>query len=250
METFEQLIEKSEFIKNIKRMYLMKVIESYDIEKVNIIYNNTTKSFEINLIKDNRPHFFKYKVKRRRNKSVQKIYKKSKIVKSVVDVHENRIGDQDNKIIDNTVDNLEEKNGIENDVESVIYSSDKDIYHETYSNVNSDDIVNKVIQNNVQNKTTNVAKDISNDNREDNNKQRFKNTKKNIINKMHELLDLLKFSNDLLVDVFHIINNNNPKTAIKKLNKFNNNYKFVKEIPHEASAINDELIKLIDILSL
>ena len=63
-------------------------------------------------------------------------------------------------------------------------------------------------------------------------------------------LDLLKFSNDLLIDVFHIINSNNPKTAIKKLNKFNNHYKFVKEIPYEASSINDELIKLIDILSL
>jgi hypothetical protein len=55
METFEELIEKSDFIKNIKRTYITKVIENYNIEKVNIVYNNNIKSFEINFIKNENP---------------------------------------------------------------------------------------------------------------------------------------------------------------------------------------------------
>ncbi|GAA5811406.1 hypothetical protein MFLAVUS_004842 [Mucor flavus] len=58
------------------------------------------------------------------------------------------------------------------------------------------------------------------------------NTSKNMTKK---LLELMKY-----------INNNNPKMAIKKLNKYNNNYKHVLEIPSKATKINDELIELID----
>ncbi|KAG2229068.1 hypothetical protein INT48_003672 [Thamnidium elegans] len=61
-----------------------------------------------------------------------------------------------------------------------------------------------------------------------------------------KLLELMKYSNDLIIEVFSIVNNNNPKMAIKKLNKYNNNYKHVLEIPSKATKINDELIELID----
>ena len=68
MESFEELIEKDCFLKNIKRSYIIKIIESINIEKLHIVYNNDIKSFEIKIMKDNIPYFFKYKVKRRRNK--------------------------------------------------------------------------------------------------------------------------------------------------------------------------------------
>ncbi|KAI8063949.1 hypothetical protein BDF21DRAFT_402494 [Thamnidium elegans] len=61
-----------------------------------------------------------------------------------------------------------------------------------------------------------------------------------------KLLELMKYSNDLIIEVFSIVDNNNPKMAIKKLNKYNNNYKHVLEIPSKATKINDELIELID----
>jgi hypothetical protein len=37
------------------------------------------------------------------------------------------------------------------------------------------------------------------------------NVKRNIIDKIQDLLELMKYSNDLIVEVFSIINNNNPK---------------------------------------
>ena len=78
MESFEELIEKDCFLKNIKRCYIIKIIESFNIEKEHIVYNNDIKPFEIKFIKDNSPYFFKYKVKRRRNKSVSRKNKKNK----------------------------------------------------------------------------------------------------------------------------------------------------------------------------
>ena len=69
--------------------------------------------------------------------------------------------------------------------------------------------------------------------------------------KIEELFELTLYSNDLLVDVFNIVNNNNnPKMAVRKLNKdnYNNkNLKYVQELPFKLSTINDELIiKLMD----
>lgn len=78
MENFEELIEKDCFLKNIKRCYIIKIIESFNIEKLHIVYNNDIKSFEIKFMKDNIPYFFKYKVKRRRNDSVSRKNKKVK----------------------------------------------------------------------------------------------------------------------------------------------------------------------------
>ena len=63
MENFEELIEKDCFLKNIKRCYIIKIIESFNIEKLHIVYNNDIKSFEIKIMKDNIPYFFKYKFK-------------------------------------------------------------------------------------------------------------------------------------------------------------------------------------------
>ena len=37
IETFEKLIEQNDFIRNIRRMFIMKVIEKYDIEKVSTV---------------------------------------------------------------------------------------------------------------------------------------------------------------------------------------------------------------------
>ena len=57
METFEKLIEQNDCIKNTNRIFIIKVIRKYDMEKVSIVYNVNTKLFEIKLIKDNNPHF-------------------------------------------------------------------------------------------------------------------------------------------------------------------------------------------------
>ena len=54
-------------------MFIMKVIEKYNREKVSVVCNDNTKLFEINLMKDNNRHFFKYKVRRRRTRSASKV---------------------------------------------------------------------------------------------------------------------------------------------------------------------------------
>jgi hypothetical protein len=48
-----------------------------------------------------------------------------------------------------------------------------------------------------------------------------------------------------LIDIFKILNTNNPKMAIRTLNKYNSNYNynFVKELPSKFTKINDELIE-------
>ena len=81
MENFEELIAKETFLKNIKRCYLTKIImESFNIEKVSILYNNDIiKSFEIKFNRNDDLYFFKYKIKRRRNKCVLKNNRKLKI---------------------------------------------------------------------------------------------------------------------------------------------------------------------------
>jgi hypothetical protein len=249
METFEELIEKSDFIKNIKRMYITKVIENYNIEKVNIVYNNNIKSFEINFIKNENPYYIKYKIKRRRNQSTPKLNKKAK----KVNINDNINADSfignivNNNIIENSIEIND--NIIENSIEindNIIKNSTQDSSNDNVINVKNDGLdnikKNKVIYKNV------------NDNPSDTNKlnhnsiEKFKHIRRNMVSQIEELLELTVHSNDLLVDVFHIINNNNPKMAIKKLNKYNsnNNYKFIQELPSRLNTINDKLIELID----
>ena len=113
IETFKKLIEQNnDFIKNIKRMFIMKVIEKYDIKKVSIVYNDNTKSFEINLIKDNNIHFFKYKVKRRRTRSISKTSKKMKIKSNSTELinNEDVVGSNYNDIDTNIESGIEDNN--------------------------------------------------------------------------------------------------------------------------------------------
>jgi hypothetical protein len=260
METFEELIEKSDFIKNIKRMYITKVIENYNIEKVNIVYNNNIKSFEINFIKNENPYYIKYKIKRRRNQSTPKLNKKAKKVNIndninadsfIGNIVNNNIIENSIEINDNIIENSIEINDniIESSIEindNIIESSTQDSSNDNVINVKNDGLdnikKNKVIYKNV------------NDNPSDTNKlnhnsiEKFKHIRRNMVSQIEELLELTVHSNDLLVDVFHIINNNNPKMAIKKLNKYNsnNNYKFIQELPSRLNTINDKLIELID----
>ena len=81
MESFEELIAKEKILKKIKRCYLTKTIESFNIEKSKYItvYNNDIKSSGIKFNKDDVPYFFEYKIKRRRNKCVLKNNNKLKI---------------------------------------------------------------------------------------------------------------------------------------------------------------------------
>ena len=50
MKTFEELIEQNDFIKNIKRMFIMKMTEKYDIEKVSIVLYITIIPYYLKLI--------------------------------------------------------------------------------------------------------------------------------------------------------------------------------------------------------
>ena len=61
MESFEELIAKEFFLKNIKRYYLTKIMESFNIEKISILYNNDIKYFEIKLNKDDNSYFLNIK---------------------------------------------------------------------------------------------------------------------------------------------------------------------------------------------
>jgi hypothetical protein len=45
-------INEQNFIKNIKRMFITKKMEDLNIEEVNIKFDNSTKSFKINIKKD------------------------------------------------------------------------------------------------------------------------------------------------------------------------------------------------------
>ena len=69
IETFEDVINESSFIKNIKRMFIMKQTETYKIKKINIEYGENIKSFKINIEKDTTRYFIDYKIKMRTKKS-------------------------------------------------------------------------------------------------------------------------------------------------------------------------------------
>jgi peroxiredoxin family protein len=111
----------------------------------------------------------------------------------------------------------------------------KIVHIQDSSNDNVINVKNDGLDNIKKNKV--IYKNV-NDNPSDTNKlnhnsiEKFKHIRRNMVSQIEELLELTVHSNDLLVDVFHIINNNNPKMAIKKLNKYNsnNNYKFIQEL--------------------
>jgi hypothetical protein len=52
IETSEDVINEDLFLKNIKRMFIMKQMETYRIKKVNIEYDENIKAFKINIEKD------------------------------------------------------------------------------------------------------------------------------------------------------------------------------------------------------
>ncbi|CAO3648689.1 unnamed protein product, partial [Cunninghamella blakesleeana] len=66
--TLEDIINNETFIKNIKRMFIIKQIETYSIEKITIEFDKNIKSFKINLEKNKEKYYLDYKIKRRRKK--------------------------------------------------------------------------------------------------------------------------------------------------------------------------------------
>ena len=48
IETFKDVINEDSLLKNIKRMFIMKKMETYKIIKINIEYDEIIKSFKIN----------------------------------------------------------------------------------------------------------------------------------------------------------------------------------------------------------
>ena len=68
IETFEDVNEDS-YLKNIKRMFIMKQMETYKIKKTNIEYDENIKSFKTNIEKDTARYFIDYKIKWKIKKS-------------------------------------------------------------------------------------------------------------------------------------------------------------------------------------
>lgn len=70
VDNFEKIINEDSFLKNIKRMFIMKQIEQLHIKEVVINFDNSTKSFKITINKDDKNIYQKeYKIKRRNKKS-------------------------------------------------------------------------------------------------------------------------------------------------------------------------------------
>lgn len=70
MDNFEKIINEDSFLKNIKRMFIMKQIEYLHIKEVVINFDNSTKSLKIIINKDDKNIYQKeYKIKRKNKKS-------------------------------------------------------------------------------------------------------------------------------------------------------------------------------------
>ena len=65
IKTFEDVINEDSFLKNIKRMFIMKQMETYKIKKINIEYDENIKSFKMNIQKGTARYFIDYKIKSR-----------------------------------------------------------------------------------------------------------------------------------------------------------------------------------------
>lgn len=69
MDNFQVIIENDHFIKDLKRMFITKQMEVHNIKQVFIEYNDDSKSFHFNIIKDDHHKYnYNYKIKRRKVK--------------------------------------------------------------------------------------------------------------------------------------------------------------------------------------
>lgn len=234
MEDLNKLLDSNEFIKNIKRMFLMKVIEEHNIEKVDITFNSDIKSFEIKIVKDENTNFFKYKVKRRRSKSKIKENKKLKLKN--YEESENDTGKSKDNIEkkEDMNTNNSKKNKDNNDINS----------NNTKDNIKNKE--NKTINNIDINTNNNKNKDIPKSARENNQIQNknVPNNKYEIIKNCSKLLEYIQMYIKLVGRIHYILINNTPKKAMIELNKIINELEKLKDIPDDLDKINDRLIDI------
>lgn len=69
MDNFENYINNDSFLKNIKRMFITKQMELYNIKQFTINFDNETKTFNFKIIKDDKNDYeHQYKIKRRKER--------------------------------------------------------------------------------------------------------------------------------------------------------------------------------------
>lgn len=69
MDNLQNIIEEDSFLKNIKRMFITKQMELYNIKQFKIEFDNYTKTFNFQIVKDENNKFeYEYKVKRRKRR--------------------------------------------------------------------------------------------------------------------------------------------------------------------------------------
>lgn len=221
------LFNNSDFVKNLKRMFIVKEIESKNIKTFIINYDETTKTICFEMDSHENNYEYKYKIKRRNRKNG--INGKSKKV---------RINKKDiNKKDDETDNIIAEK--INNNNLNII--SCETVDRESVNNGNLDKISNEVINNEI---------DIQRNNSKifdgDSGSIEYKKTKKEIIKEIQNILELYQKTIKLLSHVYNVTNSMNPKKAIVELNKLANTFKESVEDAGIIEKINDRLIILID----
>jgi hypothetical protein len=208
-------------------MFIVKNMEVYNINQVIIKYNEDIKSFEFNIEKDDHSYYFKYKVKRRDRKNTSE--RKNKRIKSNDNLNiRSKLKSAINKII--AINKF--KKLLENKKEN----------NNNKCNINQKDVIIEI---------QNESDDLSENNKNINTEFLLSSSielKNEIIQNVSELLKLMKYSNDLLIDVYKVIMNTPPKKALKKINNLTRNFENVVLIPKKASSINDRLIQLTNLM--
>jgi hypothetical protein len=243
MENFNELIEKDCFIKNIKRCYFTKIIELYNIEKVSIIYNNDIKSFEIELIKNDCPYFFKYKIKRRRNKSTTKKSKKLKQVHDDSNINEENEYNDKNISKSNITSN--ENVSLNNNTEESNISQNDDDDNE-FNNESTEE--SNISQNDGDdNEFNNESPDKNYENSNSNNNDIIKKDNiSKIVNSLTKLFDQTTYCIDMLKEIFDLVKKGNPKKVFNKLILITNNTDNLNKIPIDFNKILNDIIKFLD----
>ncbi|KAI9299614.1 hypothetical protein BJ944DRAFT_245029 [Cunninghamella echinulata] len=201
----EDLINEESFMKNIKRMFIMRKMEEYKINNININFDNNTKSFKIYIEKENENYYLDYKVKRRIRNNDKSNSKKRKIVNNIVKDGINKRNENIN--VDNNIDDFDfPKNSLT-------------------QNISNNEATRKVLsENNLEAKKVNNNLEKINKKTELNKSKKEKETK----------VDKLNYKNDsMCLKLFKYI-----KLFIKT-NSINNNeeYKYVREVLKEVENI-------------
>ncbi len=220
----EDVIYEDSFLKNIKRMFIMKQMENHNIKKFTIEYDENTKSFKMYLINDDANiYYIDYKIKRRKKKQ---IYNNN--------VKKRRL--ENNKLImienENVYDNSSGYN-IANNMNPPPCHIPKNIDTNTISNVENI----KNIKNNI-----NTINSDGNKNVNDNNKTYNDNldkTLKNNYRKNNLCIKLYKYLR-LFIKIHNINNcddNIYVKTILREIEKVFYNYGFDRKKLHEMDNL-------------